>query len=435
MHKELDEWKELRFGMFIHWGLYALLGKGEWIMYNQPIDKDEYRKLMDSFTAGRFDAREWAAAAKSAGMKYMVLTTRHHDGFSLWDSAASHEQFTSMHTPARRDFVREYADACREAGLKVGFYYSPMDWRFPGYFFPRMYRKSAQEMKQQCYDQIRELLTQYGKIDIFWFDGGEDYWLCHGRNLHQENTGEDFRLNPQCPGFWDAKELNSMIRTLQPGIVVNNRFGMREFGDFLTPENEIGTFNTQTPWETNTTLNGSWGWIPGRPPLSLRSCIQLLVRCATGDGNLLLNVGPRPDGSIEPDQLERLSEIGKWLSEYGDTIYKTTGGPFRNTAAGGMTYKNNIIYTHILDWRENRIILPRLNAEILKVSSPTSQTLQYTLRDQHLHLSVAAEERQCVDTIIEIHLDRPASQIKGDCDWYLHETEAQFTKALIVDRQ
>ena len=270
IRKELQEWKEMRFGMFIHWGLYALLGRGEWAMYEEAIDKDEYRKLMDSFTAENFDAGKWAAVAKAAGMKYMVLTTRHHDGFALWDSAASHEQFTSMHTPAHRDFVGEFVDACRSAGLKVGLYYSPLDWRFPGYFFPRMYRKSALEMRRQCHEQIRELLTQYGKIDIFWFDGGEDYWLCHGRNLHQDNAGEDFRLHPQCPGFWGAEELNDMIRTLQPGIIVNNRFGNREFGDFETPEKRIGEFNTMTPWETNTPINGTYGWVD-RPAASLRN--------------------------------------------------------------------------------------------------------------------------------------------------------------------
>ena len=435
MRKEMQEWKGMRFGMFIHWGLYAFMGKGEWVMYNQPVDKDDYRKLMNSFTAEQFDAGKWASAAKAAGMKYMVLTTRHHDGFSLWDSAASHEQFTSMHTPARRDFVREYVEACRDAGLKVGLYYSPMDWRFPGYFFPQMYRKSAMKMRKQCYEQVHELLTQYGKIDIFWFDGGEDYWLCHGRNLHKDNSGEDFRLHPQCPGFWGAEELNSMIRSLQPGIIVNNRFGMREFGDFLTPENEIGSFNTETPWETNNTLNGSWGWVPGRAPLSLRRCIHLLVRCATGDGNLLLNIGPKPDGSIEPDQLERLNEIGSWLSRYGESIYETTGGPLINTATGGMTFRDNIIYVHILDWPENRIILPELNADILEVSSPTSQTLHYELRDAKLHLSVDAEERQCIDTIVKLRLDRPASQLRSGQDWYLHGPQVYTSEALIVDKQ
>ena len=184
MEKRIEDWKDLRYGMFIHWGLYSLLERGEWVMWSEAIDKDEYRKLMHRFTAETFDPHAWAQVAKDAGMKYMVLTTRHHDGFSLWDSPGSYEQFTSMHSAAHRDIVREYVDACREAGLKVGFYYSPLDWRFPGFFFPRMYRQSADQLRKQTFDQVRELLTNYGKIDILWFDGGEDYWLCHGRNLH-----------------------------------------------------------------------------------------------------------------------------------------------------------------------------------------------------------------------------------------------------------
>ena len=337
MNKAIEDWKDLRFGMFIHWGLYALLGRGEWVMYNEAIDKDEYRELMKSFTAERFDAEKWAETAKAAGMKYMVLTTRHHDGFSLWDSPSSSEQFTSMHSAARRDFIKDFVGACRNAGLKVGLYYSPLDWRFPGYFFPRMYAQNAKELKEQCFSQVKELLTQYGKIDIMWFDGGEDYWLCHGRNLHEPDTGLDFRENAQSPGFWDAAQLDRMVRTLQPGIVVNNRTGNREFGDFLTPEGEIGEFNLTTPWETNITLNGSWGWVPNRPPHSLRSCIHMLVKSATGDGNLLLNVGPKADGTIEESQIERLIEVGNWLQKYGDSIYNTRGGPFKNNRFGGTT--------------------------------------------------------------------------------------------------
>ncbi len=432
--KNMEDWKDMRFGMFIHWGLYALLGRGEWAMYNDPIDKDEYRGLMDSFTAERFDANAWAKVAKDAGMKYMVLTTRHHDGFSLWDSRASYEGFTSMKSAAHRDFVREFADACRNAGLKVGFYYSPMDWRFPGYFFPRMYVRSAQEMRRQCYEQIRELLTDYGKIDIFWFDGGEDYWLCHGRNLHRESNGEDFRLHPQSPGFWGAGELDHMIRTLQPGIIVNNRSGNREFGDFLTPENEIGAFNAQTAWETNMTLNGSWGWIPNRPPRSLRECIHLLVKAATGGGNFLLNVGPRPDGTIESIQVQRLAEMGTWLEKYGDAIYKTRGGPFRNTESGGMTYKDNHLYVHILDWKENEVTLPRLGVEIQRISSPTSQSLVHRLEDGHVVLSVESEERQMMDTIVEIELKQSVSSIAAQGEWCMRGHSEDAGQALIVEK-
>jgi len=431
--KYIEQWKDLRFGMFIHWGVYSLLGRGEWVMYCEAIDKDEYRKLMHSFTADKFDAHKWAQTAKAAGMKYMVLTTRHHDGFALWDSKSSSEQFTSVNSAAKRDFVREYVEACRAVGLKVGLYYSPLDWRFPGYFFPKMYAKSAQEMRTQCHEQIRELLTQYGKIDIFWFDGGEDYWLCHGRNLHKQESG-DFRLNVQCPGFWGAKELNEMIRTLQPGIIINNRSGNREFGDFLTPEAEIGAYNIETPWESNIQISGTWGWVPGKQPASLRECIRNLVRAATGDGNLLLNVGPRPDGSIEEKETERLDEVGTWLRQYGESVYATRGGPFCNSECGGMTYKENVIYVHIWEWKENVITLPAIKANIKSISSITADDLQYKVHDDRIIFTVGEQDRLKVDIIIKIELDCSASTIISDCNWCLCESEARTAEALIVEK-
>ena len=435
MSNTLENWKDIKFGMFIHWGLYAILGRGEWVMYNEAIDKDEYRKLMNQFTAEKFDAEKWAQTAKAAGMKYMVLTTRHHDGFSLWDSPSSSEQFTSMHSAARRDFVKEYVEACRKAGLKVGLYYSPLDWRFPGYFFPRMYAQNAKELKEQCFSQVRELLTQYGKIDIMWFDGGEDYWLCHGRNLHVRDTGLDFRKNAQCPGFWDAQEMDRMVRTLQPGIVVNNRSGNREFGDFLTPEGEIGEFNLTTPWETNITLNGSWGWVPNKPAHSLRSCIHMLVKSATGGGNLLLNVGPKADGSMEESQVERLLEMGDWLLKYGDSIYNTRGGPFKNNRFGGTTCSGNTLYIHIWDWPVNEFTLNTMDANILSITSLTASGLRHAMKDGRLIISVSAQDRLALDTIIRIELDRPAAELTAGGEWCAASVAyKEAHSALIVDK-
>lgn len=435
LKQSVEEWKDLRFGMFIHWGLYALLGRGEWVMFNEAIDKDEYRTLMEKFSAEKFDARKWALTAKEAGMKYMVLTARHHDGFSLWDSKGSADDFTSMRSAARRDFVKEYVEACRDAGLKVGLYYSPLDWRLPGYFFPRMYAKSAKQLRDQCHEQIRELLTQYGKIDLFWFDGGEDFWLCHGCNLHKPDGGTDIRANPQSPGFWGAAELDRMIRTLQPGIVVNNRYGDREFGDFLTPEETIGEFNTQEAWESNMTLNGSWGWVP-RPACSLRECIHRLVKSATGDGNLLLNVGPRADGGIEESHRQRLQEIGDWLQVHGDSIYGTRGGPYRNNHWGGMTHRGNTLYVHIWDWLENTVTLGKLDAEIQSVSSATAKGLQYTMKDGVITLSVSEEDRLALDTVIQIELDRPVSSLLATGAWCSSsENNTPIHAALIVEQR
>lgn len=432
MRAEINHWKDQRFGMFIHWGLYALLGRGEWVMFNEPIDKDEYRKLMDSFTAEKFDAREWARVAKKAGMRYMVMTTRHHDGFSLWDSKASYEQFTSMNSAAHRDFVREFADACRAEGLMVGFYYSPMDWRFPGFFMPRLYRKSALEMRKQCHEQIRELMTQYGKIDIMWFDGGEDFWLAHALDLHGGIKQRDI-TNPQCPDFWGAEELDRMIRELQPGIIINNRYGSREFGDFLTPEERTGEFNINEPWESNMTINGIWGWTPN-PPRTLRECIRLLAKNVTGDGNFLLNVGPRADGTIEPVQVERLLEIGRWLEKYGESIYSTRGGPFKNSNTGGMTYRDRTLYVHIWDWEENVILLPKLDAKILSVTSLTADEFHWEMKDGCLSFYVGERDREAVNTVIKIELDRPVGElVSPETNWKQSPRCSYKNGALIVE--
>ena len=427
---DMEQWKDMRFGMFIHWGLYALMGRGEWAMYNEAIDVDVYRRLMDKFTAEKFDARAWAKAAKSAGMKYMVLTTRHHDGFSLWDSKCSVGNFTSMQSAAHRDFVREYVDACRAEGLKVGLYYSPLDWRMPGFFFPRMYASSANELRRQCHEQIRELLTNYGKIDIMWIDGGEDAWLCHGRNLHVSGDGKG---ETQCPGFWHADELDKMMRELQPGIVINNRYGDRSLGNYLTPEGHAGSFNVDEPWESCMTINAAWGWTP-TPPRSLREIISLLVRNATGDGNFLFNVGPRADGSIEPEQLERLHEVGQWLDKYGESIYSTRGGPFRNTDWGGMTRRDNVIYVHIWDWKQVRVTLPEMRAGIVSVKSLTAQDLHADLSGGRLSISVGESDRMMPDTIIKIELDRNASEIADkDTLWCSSYASDLKNGALIVE--
>lgn len=432
MEQRIEDWKDLRFGMFIHWGLYAIWGRGEWVMWSEAIDKDEYRELMHQFTAEKFDARAWAKTAKAAGMKYMVLTTRHHDGFSLWDSPASYEQFDAMHCAARRDFIREYVDACRAEGLKVGFYYSPLDWRFPGFFFPRMCKKSADELRKQTHEQIRELLTNYGKIDILWFDGGEDYWLCHGRDLHAWEEKGNFRERVQCPNFWRADELMKMIRELQPDIVVNNRLGMRQYGDHYTQESKIGGYDTEKPWETNHTLNGSWGYVPN-PPRSLRTCMQFLMQTVTGDANFLYNVGPRADGTIPEDCVERLLEMGEELEKYGESVYGTRGGPFRNDETGGMTCKGNVIYIHVWDWLDSTIRIPKLDAKILSVTSLTAKELKYTVEDGVLCFSVSREDRNAPNTVIRVELDRPAAELAADQLWRVNREKVRFGEALIVD--
>ena len=203
---QIQWWQDLKLGLFIHWGLYSLPGRGEWVMFNEGIPSGKYASLAEQFQPRRFDAVEWARLAKDAGMRYAVMTARHHDGFCLWDSPSSYNCFTSAHTAAKRDFIKEYTEAFRDAQLHTGLYYSLMDWRFPGYFQPRDLPESAAQMKAQCYAQVEELMSRYGKIDMLWYDGA---WLAH------QGTDAD------AAWLWEPARLNQMVRQYQPGIVIN----------------------------------------------------------------------------------------------------------------------------------------------------------------------------------------------------------------------
>lgn len=354
--EEMQWFRDAKFGMFIHWGLYSMLGRGEWVLFNERLDVKKYEALAKDFTAPRFDARAWARAAKAAGMKYMVLTTRHHDGFCLFDSKAS--SFTAMNSGAGRDFVREYVEACRAEGLKVGFYYSPMDWRFPGYFMPEMYWDSALEMKRQCWAQLEELMTNYGKIDMLWFDGewlalggmdwGPEGW---GRKPGWE-SGKFMRVNY----FWESEKLINQIRKWQPGIMINNRGGWE--GDFHVRERRIDGIRTDKPWDSNDCIADSWGYIPNRPVMSLRQLIRNLTDIVVRDGNYLLNVGPDGTGMMAPEQTERLGQLGEWLDKYGESVYNTRGGPVMPGRWGGSTYRGNRVYLHVTEWEEEEISFP-----------------------------------------------------------------------------
>ena len=245
---KIKEFMDARFGLFLHWGCYAQIGKGEWNMFYERTPRDEYARLASTFDPQEFNPREWARIAAAAGMKYMILTTRHHDGFCLFDSQVS--DFTSVKcSPQHRDYVREYADACREAGLKVGFYYSEMDWRFNGYFNYKTDPEDAAAMKKQCYDQVLELMSHYGKVDILWYDG---LWLAHDPAT---DSGDSL-------SFWEGKKLNDMVRRLQPDIVINNRLG--DPADFSTPEGAIvPPKDPDRPWECCKTMTSGWGHYGG----------------------------------------------------------------------------------------------------------------------------------------------------------------------------
>ena len=293
-------WRESRFGMFVHWGLYAQLGRHEWVMNRERIPVAEYGKLADTWRPKPRPAREWARLAKAAGMRYMVMTTKHHEGFCLWDSA--HTAYSAARRGPGRDLVREYVEACREFGLKVGFYHSLMDWHHPD--GARCARDETARRRFLDYLQAcaRELCTQYGPIDIFWHDVS---WPL------------------ETPERWESYQMNGMIRELQPEILINNRSKLDE--DFGTPEEHVTAASAGRDWEACMTFNGSWGYMPSAIDWrSVREVIDMLRTAAGGQGNLLLNIGPAPDGSVPPEAVARLEKVGQWVSCNGEALYGAT---------------------------------------------------------------------------------------------------------------
>ena len=328
-NERMKWWREARFGMFIHFGLYSQWGRHEWTQVCENIPVDEYAKLADSFNPKPGAPREWAALAKKAGMKYMVLTTRHHEGFSLWDSKAN--PFNSVNYGPKRDIVREFVDACREFGLKIGFYSSMMDWHHPD-SWKCAYDPAARKRFNDYIEALNtELLTNYGKIDILWYDVSRPM---------------------ESPEGWNSLELNQKMRSLQPHIIINNRSQLEE--DFSTPEEHVTA--TDKDWEACMTFNGlSWGYMDSGQTKNFsytpHQIVKMLNTCASGGGNLLLNIGPKPDGSVPEDAVEPLIAVGDWLSENGDAVYgrmtrnKDRRNPsFRGNGVCGASKNKNSIY-------------------------------------------------------------------------------------------
>ena len=404
-------WRDAKFGLFMHWGVYSIPGRGEWVQWDEQIPVNEYAKLAGQFHPDKFDPDAWAAIARSAGMKYTVLTSRHHDGFALFDDPGSN--FTAVKSAAHRDFVAEYVTAIRRAGLHVGLYYSPLDWRFPGFFFPDLYQANAVDMREQYHRQLKELASHYGKIDILWFDGGGVDWL--GFNGVTFKGGWKARPKDQhySGSFtWQDDQAVGNLRKLQPSIILNDRTDAP--ADFLSREGDqaMGDFENRYPWELCTTLTtGAWGYQPNAKVKPLNDVIRLLVGAVGRDGNLLLNVGPRPDGQIVPEQAERLREVGNWLSRYGQSIYATRGGPYLPGDFGVSTYHDRTIYLHILHPTGATLSLPALPTRILSCSSLTGGSSECKQTDDSVEITLNANT-DAVDTIIVLTLASPAAEIK-----------------------
>ncbi len=385
-------WGEARFGLFIHWGPVSLKGTeigwsrgGERRGYGSTgnqVPAEVYDNLYQEFNPTNFNAREWVAIAKAAGMKYLVFTSRHHDGFSMFDTKANDHKITNPQSPFRRDVVKELADACHEAGLRFGLYYSQPNWQHPDAFTPDRHDRYLAYLKQQ----VTELCSKYGRLDILWFDG-------------LAKSAKDY----------DGEGLVKIIRGLQPMIVINNRTGLPE--DHDTPEQRVGKYQDNRPWESCITICRQWAWKPDDDMKSLQECLRTLVLCAGGDGNLLFNVGPMPDGRIEPRQVERLKEMGAWLVKNGESIYGTRGGPWKPTKAIASTRKGNTIFLHVFKWVGDQIALPNISASVTSAQILGGVKASFQQEGDMLVVEVPPAQRDEIDTVIRLELDRSAMDL------------------------
>jgi len=385
----LAHWRDLRFGMFIHWGPVSLTGHEIGWSRAKPTPIDEYDNLYKRFDPTKFNADEWVSIAKAAGMKYIVLTTKHHDGFCLWDT--KYTDYNIMNSPFKRDVVKELSDACKKQGIAFGTYYSVTDWYNKDWPVTspagRVKRETSDLDAYEKYlqNQITELITKYGPLITMWNDVPAMYGKERGLATIQ------------------------MVRKLQPNIIVNNRTGAG--GDYDTPEQKIGGFNMDRPWETCMTIGTQWSWKPDDRIKSLEQCMQTLIMTAGGDGNLLFNVGPMSTGEIEPDQVARLKEMGAWLQKYGESVYGTRGGPWKPGKDIASTRKGNAVYLHILRWTGDSITLRNIPRKITGSSLLTGGKVEVKQTEQGVVITVPAGDRQKIDTLVKLELEGSAMDI------------------------
>jgi alpha-L-fucosidase len=336
--RRMKWWHEARFGMFIHWGLYSQLGRHEWVMENEGIPVAEYEQLAKQFKPKPNAARDWARLAKQAGQKYMVMTTKHHEGFCHFDS-----KLTNYCAPKQgpgRDLVREYVEAARAEGLRVGFYYSLMDWHHPDGARCATDEAARRRFVDYIHGQIHELLSNYGKIDVLWYDVS---W-------------------PLDAAGWESEKMNAMGFQLQPEIIVNNRNKLD--GDFSTPEQTI-TADNKHAWESCMTMNDSWGYHRADDNWkSPKTVVRNLVTCAHDTGNYLLNIGPKPDGSIPEESVGILTKVGGWMQRNGSTIYQSEKCQPRRSNYASFSQRGNTLYMHVYFWPGSTVALGGLRNKV-----------------------------------------------------------------------
>lgn len=375
-------WKAARFGMFIHFGVYSTIGRHEWVMEDEGIPVSEYAPRAVSFDPHSGSATAWARLAKQAGMKYMVMTTKHHEGFCNFDTKLT--EYCAPKQGARRDLVREYVEAARAEGLRVGFYYSLMDWHHPDGARCANDEAARKRFVEYTHGLIRELLTNYGKIDVLWYDVA---W-------------------PLDAAGWESVRMNEMVFQLQPQIIVNNRNKLH--GDFSTPEQHITAESGGRAWEACMTLNDSWGYQAADDNWkSSRTVIRNLISCVRDSGNYLLNIGPKGDGSIPDESVRILREVGQWMAVNGKSIYESDPCQVRRSNYASFTRKGNTLYMHVHFWPGTYVAIAGLmskvkSARLLK----TGQSVQFKqdeFRVQFTDLPVKAPDFPLTTIEIECH--------------------------------
>jgi alpha-L-fucosidase len=400
------DYPDMKFGMFIHWGVYSVLGDGEWVFHERHLKLDEYNRLPAFFDPEKFDAKTWVSLAKAAGMKYITITSRHHDGFAMFDSKVSDWNIVAR-TPYKKDPLKMLADECHRQGIKLFFYYSQLDWHNPDY-----YPRGATDWPNGRPDhgdwnsyldnymdgQLTELLTNYGPIGGIWFDG---MWDKPNADWHLDKT-------------------YALIHKLQPAalIIPNHHQTPRPGEDVQTFERDLpgqnsAGFNTKyvssdIPLESSDTLNGSWGFNIGDSAYkSVAEIERRLVRAAGNNSNLLLNIGPYPNGEIDPQFVTRLQAVGEWLSKYGDSVYGTRGGPIPPGDWGVTTQKENKIYVHVLNWSAPLLALPPIATRVSKAQSLLGGgAAEFTQDSNGIVLKLPQPTNDEVDRVIVLTLAR-----------------------------
>jgi alpha-L-fucosidase len=378
--RRMKWWHEARFGMFIHWGLYSVVGRHEWVMENEAIPVAEYEQLAGKFTPKPNAARAWAKLARQAGQKYMVMTTKHHEGFCHFNSKLTN--YCAPQQAAGRDLVKEYVDAARAEGLRVGFYYSLMDWHHPDGARCADNEDARRRFVDYIHGQVRELCTNYGKLDVLWYDVN---W-------------------PLKPEGWESAKMNAMVRGLQPEIIINNRSGLPE--DFATPEQNVNA--ADRAWEACMTMNGSWGYQKADDDWkSPKTVLKYLITCARDGGNYLLNIGPRADGSIPEDSIRILTAVGKWMEKNGDTIYLAEPCKVKRSNYALFTRKGNTLYMHVHYWPGDNVSISGLKAQVksarLHASGKIVKVDQDGFRTRISGLPMAAPDDPISTIALECH--------------------------------